>query len=57
MEMIISAVGALTQLYVKYMLAKQKRGEKTAEAEAAWRKATDLKLAADHWQVEPDPTA
>ena len=56
MELIINAVAAMAQLYVKWLMAKQERGEKTAADEAAWRKATDLKMAEGHWQVEPDPT-
>ena len=54
--MILSAIGTLTQLYAKWLLAKQEKGEKTAEAEEAFRKATDLQMAKEHWLVEPDPT-
>lgn len=56
MEIILSVVASLTQLYVKWMLAKQERGEKTHADEEAWRAAVDLKIAAKHWQVEEDPT-
>lgn len=56
MEMIISAVATLTQLYAKWLLTKAERGEKTAEAEAKWRAATDLEMAKAHWQVENDPS-
>jgi hypothetical protein len=56
MEAILAAVGALTQLYAKWLLAKAERGEKTAEAEAKWRAATDLDMAKGHWIVEDDPS-